>query len=475
MILSRSRDLALSTKPPTPAAASVRFRAFRGGAAASCALLAWVGIASTAPVFAQSEEPYEGPSILSRDSTTAGARGGQLLDFQFWGDITGIVDNGLTPPALNSSGQVAARGNDYGLEAGGGVSGSKSWESDQVRLDYRGDWRQYTPNNGYNGTDQFLDVQWTHQLSRHLELVMHEVGGVSNLSFGPLTYYPLANSDLLGVPLNDLFDTTAYFSQSTAELVWQETARLSFGFGGDEFLVRRESPILVNTNGYRGQGDVAYRWTMRQTISVSYAYEHFDYPRSYGYSDINQVEAGWSYGLGPRTDFAVDGGAARVDTLGLIQVALNPIIASILGENYTVTTSKREVIIPVGEARFSKRFANSALGISGGMTVMPGDGIYLTSRATSGAATYSYLGGKRLTFAVTGGYSRMTTAGEQTIAPYGGFFGGAGMTFRLYSYSHMEARYDYRQYDIVGVASKAENRVTLGLAFATGERPLAIW
>jgi hypothetical protein len=448
VILSRSRDLAL---------------------------WAWVGIASLAPVFAQSEEPYEGPSILSRDSTTAGARGGKLLDFQFWGDITGIVDNGLTAPTLNSSGEVVGQGNEYGLQVGAGASGSKSWESDQIRVDYRGDWRQYTPNNGYNGTDQFLDLQWTHRLSRHVQLIVHEVGGIETLSFGTLTYYPLANSDLLGVPLNDLFDNTAYFSQTTAELIWQKTARLSFSFGGDDFLVRRKSPILVNTDGYRGRADMAYRWTMRQTVSVSYAYEHFDYPRSYGFSDINEVEAGWSYGLGRRTDFGIDGGAARVVTLGLIQVPLDPVIAAILGESYTVTTARRDVIIPVGEARFSRRFASSALGISGGMTIQPGDGIYLTSRAISGAATYSYVGGKRLTFAMTGGYSRMTTAGEQTIAPYGGFYGGAGATWRLFADAHMEARYDYRQYNIRNVASKAENRVSLGLAISTGERPLAIW
>ena len=427
------------------------------------------------PAFAQSEEPYEGPSILSRDSSTAGARGGQLLDFQLWGDITGIVDNGLTPPTLNSSGQLVPHGNDYGLEMGGGASGSKNWESDQIRLDYSGDWRQYTPNNGYDGTNQFLDVQWSHRLSRHVQLIVHEIGGISNLSFGPLTYYPLANSALLGVPLNDLFDTTTYFSQSTAELIWQESARLSFGLGGDDFLVRYKSPILVGINGYRGRADAAYRWSTRQTLSVSYAYENFEYPRSYGSSGINQVETGWSYGLGPRTDFAVNGGAAWVDTQGLVRVQLDPVIAAILGQSYTVTTAARDIIIPVGEARFSKRFASSALGISGGISVMPGDGVFLTSRAISGAATYSYIGGKRLTFGMTGGYSRMTAAGEQTIAPYGGFFGGTGMTLRLFSYAHMEARYDYRQYSITDVASKSENRVTLGLAVATGERPLAIW
>lgn len=48
------------------------------------ALLAGLAIAAIGSAVAQSDEPYEGPSILTRDSTTAGQRAGKLLDFQFW-------------------------------------------------------------------------------------------------------------------------------------------------------------------------------------------------------------------------------------------------------------------------------------------------------------------------------------------------------------------------------------------------------
>jgi hypothetical protein len=439
--------------------------------------LAWfagLAIALAAPALAQSDEPYEGPSILTRDSTTAGQRAGKLLDFQFWGEITGVVDNGLTPVSLNSSGQVNTQGNLYGVEGGFGASGTKRWESDQVSLDYRGDWRQYS-GGAFNGTDQFLDAQWQHRLSKHLELTVHEVGGISNLSFGQLTYVPLANSDLLGVPLNELFDNTTDFSTSTVNVEWQESARLSFNLGGDGFIVRRESPLLVNTNGYRGRGDVAYRLTRRQTIYASYAYEHFDYPRSYGYSSINTAEGGWSVGLGPRADFAIDAGISQVQSLGLIQVALPPAVAAIVGEGYTTISSQTNVIIPVGEARLTRRFSTSAVSLNGGLTISPGDGVYLASRALTTSVGYSYMGAKRLTFQTTAGYSRLSSAGQQVIAPYNGYYAGAGMTCRLYSGAHMEARYDWRRYDVADISNKDENRVSLGMAFSSGERPLAIW
>jgi hypothetical protein len=432
-------------------------------------------MAAVGPVFGQSEEPYEGPSILTRDSTSAGQRGGKLLDFQLWGEITGVVDNGLTAVSLNSSGQVNTQGTLYGVDGGFGASGSRRWESDQVRLDYHGSWRHYSSGGLFDGTDQFLDLQWKHRLSRHVELTVHEVGGISSLSFGQLSYVPLANTDLLGVPLNELFDNTTYYSQSTVDLAWQKSARLSFSFGGDGFLVRRKSPLLVNSNGYRGRGDVAYRLTRRQTVYLSYSYEHFEYPRSFGYSDINMAEAGWSLGLGPRADFSIDGGAARVQTLGLIQVVLDPVIAAIVGQSYTITTSRRDVIMPVGEGRLTRRFATSAVTLNGGLTVTPGNGVFLTSRSLTASAGYSYVGGKRLTFQTTAGYSRMTSAGQQTIAPYDSYMAGAGMTWRLFTNAHMEARYDWRRYNVAAVANKDENRISLGMAMSTGERPLAIW
>ena len=439
--------------------------------------LACLGIAAVSPAYGQSDEPYEGPSILTRDSTTAGQRGGKLIDFRLWGDITGVVDSGLTPVSLNSSGAVNTQGLQYGLSAGGGVSGSRNWEADQVNLDYRGSWQQYSGNgsNAGDGTDQFLDLLWSHRLSRHVQMSVHETGGVSQMSFGQLSYVPLSNADLVGVPLNELYDNPVYFSTSSVGLQWQKSTRLSFGFSGDAFLVRRKSQLLVNTNGYAGDANVAYRITRRQTISATYTYEHFDYPRSYGYSDIQQVETGWSIGLGRRSDFGVNVGAANVQTLGLIQVALPPEIAAIVGQGYTVTTSKRNVILPVGQVQLTRKFSTSAISVNGGLAISPGDGVFLTSRSLNGAVGYSYVGGRRLTFQTTAGYSRMVSAGQQTIAPYDGYYAGGGVTCKLFNNANMEARYDWRRYNVAAVANKDENRVSIGLAFSTGERPLAIW
>jgi hypothetical protein len=453
----------------------------------SLACLAGLAIAAVAPALGQSaqsgqpdqsdqqEEPYAGPSILTRDSSTAGEHGGKLLDFQFWGAISGVADSGLTPVATNSSGKVTSDSLAYGLSASGGVSGSKTWEADQLRLDYSGSWTQYYPSTGLGGVGQFLDLAWSHRVSRHVQMSVQEVGGVSLLSVGQLTYVPLSNTQLIGVPINQLFDNATYFSQSAVSLTWQESARVSFSFGGSYFLMRPQSSDLVSTNGLTGHGDIGYRISKRQTLSMSYAWEYFDYAHTYGNSKVNQAEGGWSIGLGKRSQFGLDGGAAYVQTQGLIQVPLPPAVAAIVGQGYTTTTSLRDITVPVGQAQFSQRFATSSLNVNCGISVMPGNGVFLTSRAMNAGVGYSLVTVKKMNFGATGGFSRMTSIGQQTIAPYDGYYGGAGMTYRLFARVGMDARYDWYRYNVAAVSNKNENRFSAGLSYSSGEHPLSIW
>src|SRR5581483_5031517 len=102
-------------------------------------------------------DTYQGPSILSRGgSGIAGERAGRLVDFRFWGDLSGVYDSDLNGVIVNQSGGLQGSGAEYGLEAGGGVVGSKTWRHDQISVDYTGHFRHYTPNSFFDGTDQLL-------------------------------------------------------------------------------------------------------------------------------------------------------------------------------------------------------------------------------------------------------------------------------------------------------------------------------
>lgn len=422
----------------------------------------------------QPEQQYEGPSILSRDRSLIGERGGKLLDFRFYGEVTGVYDSGLTPVVLQPVGGVPSIGT-LGETIGFGVFGSRTRRRDKISLDYHGDYRHYTNNPFFDGSDQFLDLSYGRLLSRHITLDVKETAGTTTLANGYFSYLPLTNTDLFAVPTNELFDNPTRFLQSRVNLTWQKTQRLSFNIGGDGFLVRRRSLALAGLNGYRIQGDVAYRLTRRQTVFANYSYSRFDYQNFFGNSTINLVGVGYALGLSRKWDFSSQAGAYVVHTLGLQTVLLDPAVAAIVGVPSATVTSARTLYAPMFDARLIRRFNRAALNIGYSNGPSTGNGVYLTSRRNVGTVNYSYVGYRRLTASVIASYGTLSAVG-QNLGQYSNFQSGGGMTYRFMRDTHLTARYDYRHYTTQNsIYSKDSNRVTLGIAYSPGDRPLAIW
>lgn len=422
-------------------------------------------------------DTYEGPSVLSRGGTSVtGERAGRLVDFQFWGDASGIYDSGLAGLTSGPNGNSESIGNEYGVSLGGGVVGTRTWEHDQISLDYSGDWRHYTPDSFFDGTDQFLQFNWRHVLNRRLSMDVHEMGGLTSLSYGTLSYVPLRSADVFGLPQNLLFDTKTYFDQAGVEVFWQKSARLSIGIGGDGFVDEYKAASLVGSIGADARGDAVYRLTRRQKVYATYEYARFDYQHAFGRSSLDLAALGYSIDVGRNITFEVQGGAFYVNTLGLIQQPLPPAIAIILGTSYTTTTANRNVVVPDGVVRLQRRFRRSALNFGGAETVVPGNGVFLTSRSETVYGSYSYVGYKRMTLSATAGYSRLGTIGQQSIGSFSSDSAGGGGSYRLMNHLNSELRYDFYHYNTQGSGYRQnENRVTIGIAFSSGERPLALW
>ena len=420
------------------------------------------------------EQTYAGPSILSRDKSLIGERGGKLIDFRFYGELTGVYDSGLTPLVVDPQGNVPNFGAE-GVEAGFGVIGSRSWAHQKLSLEYRGTYRHYTNHSYFDGTDQFLNLAYSRVLKRHITLDLKETAGIVSLANGEFAYVPLSNTDLFAVPANELFDNRTQFLQSRVDLVWQKTARWSFGFGGEGFVVRRRSLALAGLNGYNGRANVAYRLSRRQTLSGNYEYTSFDFQRQFGNAKLQSGTLGYSIGLSRKWDFSTQFGGIRVSTSGLTQVAIDPAIAAIVGQNVAIVTFSRVLYVPMIEARLIRRFDRSAANIEYAMGVTPGNGVYLTSRQNVGSAGYSYTGYRRLTVGMNASYGTLTAVG-QTLGQLTNFQAGLGTTYKLGRATHIEVRYDYRHYTTQNsFYLKDSNRVMIGLAFSPGETPLAIF
>jgi hypothetical protein len=420
-------------------------------------------------------QEYQGPSILSRDKSLLGERGGKLIDFRFYGQLTGVYDSGLTPVAVDANSNLIDVGGSYGLEAGFGVVGSRRWKRDELSVEYRGNYRHYVNNTYFDGIDQFLNLAYGRVLSRRLTLNVKETAGTTSLANGGFSYVPLTNTDLFAVPANELFDNRTNFVQSRVDLSWQQSNRLSFAVGGQGFVVRRRSLALAGLDGFGGHGDVSYRLTQRQTVTVQYETSHFDFQRAFGDADVHSLTLGWSIGLGPRWDVGVQAGGSLASIRGLTQVSIDPAVAAIVGRNVAVVQFNRQITIPYLALRTTRSFAHSGLSVNASQGVSPGNGVYLTSRQTGVAGTYSYTGIRKWTFAANASFSELSALG-QTVGKYKNYQGGIGSTYKIANATHLEFRYDYRHYTTQNnLFKKDSQRFSLGVAFSPGETPLAIW
>ena len=420
--------------------------------------------ANTSDQNTDADPTYQGPSILSRDPSLIGERGGKLLDFRYYVDVTGIYDSGLVPG-----------GAAYGVETGFGVIGSRRWKRDKLSLEYKGAYRQYSVSNIAQGLDQFLNLRYSRQLTRRFILDLKDTAGTVSLANGEFSYLPFSNTDLFALPSNELFDIRTNFAQSRVDLTWQKTARLSFGVGGEGFVVRRSSVALAGLDGYDARANVAYRLTPRETVSGDYSYIHYDFQRAFGNAKLQTLSLGYSVGLSRKWDLSLRAGAIRLDSLGITQVAIDPALAAIVGQSIADVTFARVVYAPLEEARLRRHFERSSLTLSYSVGATPGNGLYLTSRQTTGAAGYSYTGYRRWTFALNSGYTELSAVG-QTLGKYTNLQSGAGVTYKIGRETHIQFRYDYRHYTTQNtIYQRDSTRLSLGLAFSPGETPLGIW
>ncbi len=394
---------------------------------------------------------------------------GRPFQFGLFTKVSAVYDSGLIPVIGPSFETPLAPQGGFGVEASVGAAVSRRWSRAKLSVEYRGEYRQYSPASLFNGWDQFFQLAYTQLLSRHLTLDLKNTLGTTTLANGAFTYLPVSTLDLLGLPANELFDNRTSYLESRVDLTWQKTARLSFGFGGDGFVIRRQSLLLAGLNGFSARASVAYRLTSRQTISASYNNTYFDFQRAFGNSRLQIPALGYSAGLARHWDFSTQAGVARVETLGLTQVALDPVLAALTGQSFATVTFFRVSYLPVAEARLIRRFRTSSLTFDYAMGVTPGNGYYLTSRQTSGTVGYSYIAGRTWELRGNTAFNELSALG-QALGKYTNIQAGVEVFYNLTRAAHLDLRYDYRHYTTENaILQNDSNRVSLGLAFSIGE------
>ena len=428
------------------------------------------------------DSTYDGPSILSRDSGLSPQTKAAMNAFGLYAQIIGVYDSGLITPSTVQGKQVTTVAG-FGEEMDFGANFSHRWRRGKLGIEYRGSYRQYSNAPAFDGLDQFLQLTYSQTLLRHLTLDVKNTLGTTTLANGAFSYFPATILDRLGLPTGELFDSRTNYLQSRVDLTWRPTARLSFNFGGDGFVVRRASPLLAGLNGYNARASVAYRLTARQTISASYENTYFDFQGTYGNSHLETTALGYSIGLTREWELSTLAGGVRVGTLGLTQIPLDAAIAALTGESFAVVTFSNVLYLPVAEVRLIRRFKTASLTFDYASSVTPGNGLYLTSRQTSGTVAYSYIATRALQARVNAGYNQLSALGTitgQALGKYSNVQGGMQVLYKLTGDAYLDVRYDYRRYTTpytIGdaILENDSNRVSVGVAFSLGETSPVAW
>jgi len=419
-----------------------------------------------------------GPGVLSHGAGNIGSVNGEQVDLRLYADLSGVVDTGLQPFSVDSSGNLLRVAPLYGEQLSLGAYGTHNWRQASIGLDYTGNFFHYNNNSSYDGDTQNLMLGFTYQESRHLSFDLREIAGTSTLGFGAPGFYGISavpSDVVVNQPTTLLFDSPTYWGQSGVDVNYIASARTIFTVGGDGYVVRREASALAGLNGYTFRGSIQHRLTKTRTLGITYQRMHYEFPPAFGQSDIDMAIGFFNTSLGRRWIFTVSAGMFHSEVKGLEQVALDPVVAALLGQSTGIRAFYRSDIYPNGEASLSGRFKTSTITFTYRQTVVPGNGVYLTSRSRYALGSYSYTGIHKLNLGVSGGYTTLESIG-QVIQQYSHRMADAGFTYGIGRMFHIIGRYDlrYQEVDVYNTL-RTSYRATLGIAFSPGNIPLSLW
>lgn len=424
------------------------------------------------PVCAQ----YTGPAILSRGEAPL-AMSAPQMHFRPFLEITGIYDTALATVLVSDRGGLPNQAS-YGIAVAWGISGAHRWRHTKVGLEYRGSINHYTESSAFDSLDQSLLLDITHRLARHLMISLHTSAGIFSRDFGlaGLPHTVPFDPTTVDISTTDLFNNRTMYVNSQADLVFQKSTRLSFDFGGGGSIVQRRSTALDGTTAANARGDLQYRISRRTTIGASYNYYHFDFTRIVGGTDVQGATGTFAIQLTRRLEFTGYAGFSRVESKFIRIAPIDPVIGALLGTTEGTQAVHTINYVPNLSGRLSRRFQKCVAYVSGGHTVVPGNGLFLTSYTTTLLGGYTYTGVRHWSLGANVNFGRSTSIGN-ILGTYSNIGGRLSALRQIFPSVHFIAIYSARRYDSPDFANynRLVHEARIGLGWSPGDVPLRIW
>jgi hypothetical protein len=356
-----------------------------------------------------------GPSLFP--NVDAGDR---LATLTPYAQITGVYDLTNTLTTTNQDGQLT-KYDSTRIMATGGLDGFHAWETSMLGMSFRGSFQHRLKSNVPDSNSEFLSLGFQHAISRHVTVSLTEIGGSSNLALSTAAFGLSGSSVLPGLdsvdqatsslPINDLFDGRVYFSSTGSAVSYQRTARLSFFAGGGGFFVRRHETGAPGVNGATAHGGTMYQVSRRQALSLEYTFVRYDYTGRFGNADSQMAGLGYRATLSPHWEFQAMAGAYRIRRLQTTQVALDPLVAALLGQRTSSQVQEGKSYLGAGNARLDGKFRHSTVTLSYRRTSSAGNNVFLASRLDLASGSYTYSLQKRCSLMLATAYTRLSSLG----------------------------------------------------------------
>ncbi len=418
-------------------------------------------------------QEYTGPAVLSRSYSISQQLIPEQVKWQENVGVSGVYDTGLLRP-LSANGTEGSPSPLFGTMLTWGFGGRHYFHRDMISVNYSGSYSRYSGVGAFNGGNQTIAVNYSHVLSRRLKLNLSGTGAIwsenSVLENQPVGPDSIANVDLAISPNIQIYDVGAKQFSSQAELTWQESSRLSFSMGTSYFGIEQNSASLLGMTGQQFRGDVNYRLTRKMTIGSYYSFSHYLYPHGVGNSATNTAGGIFSYAFNRTTQLRFRGGFSQVESVGLEQVQINPVVAALLGENSGVIDAYMTYKTTDFSAQFVKDFhgGRTTASLAYARGISPGNGVFQTSQQESLSASMTARVFRTYTLTAAAGRDTLVAVG-QALGKYESEYGRLALarTYKRGVGLTLAAEYRYFDIDSYGFV-RNQLRITSGVTWGSG-------
>ena len=426
------------------------------------------------------EPQYNGPAVLSRTYTLQRPMVPSNVSWSWSIGSTQTYTWGLlSAPA--TSGQSTQTTGAFGEGATFSLNGRHLWKHDEIGVVYSAGYINYggQQTSSYSGLNQTLTFDYSHHLSRHLQLnvvetaaVFSQGGSLSNPLLAPGV--SVADMNLSISPTLQPFDLTTRQSNTQVGLTWRKSARLSFNYTGALFGVERQGAGLISNSGFQGSTDVNYRFTRKTTVGAAYSYTTYSFSHNFAAANSHTVDVVYSYAIGRAAQFRSRVGVSTMRNSGLTLAPVDPVIAALTGQTVGIVEQRISRLIPDISAQLVKDFhGRHTASLAYARGISPGNGAVLTATQESYSVSYGTTLFHRYTFAISGGKSSLNgSLGPSPLGAqsYNSEF--AGVTLARTLPHNVSANFGatYRRYEATGLfGTQPQISINTGISWGPGE------